>query len=172
MQRARASTRWTVRWLLLGLGLAACGEKEGEPQLRFHIQHWDLISGSILPHPPERRLVEVSPIPAGIRVTGAVVLPDPCDKVEAGLEPGSRALRLRVRVIGNPSHGEKCGVGSRAKVGYYQADIRGLAPGAYRLLVIHDSEGRSAAAAAQGPSREIVLDDSVQVPEQRTEQMR
>jgi hypothetical protein len=161
-----------MRWLLLGLGLAACAEKEGEPQLLFHVQHWDLISGSTLPHSPERRRVEVSPIPTGIRVTGAVVLPDPCDKVEAVLEPEPRALRLRVRVIGDPSHGEKCGVGSRAEVGYYQADISGLAPGTYRLLIFHDFEGRSAAAAAQGPSREVVLDDSVQVLEQATERTR
>jgi hypothetical protein len=111
-------------------------------------------------------------MPAGVRVTGAVVLPDPCDKVEARLEPGPSALRLRVRVIGNQSHGERCGVGSRAEVDYYEAEIRGLAPGTYRLQVIHDFEGRSAAAAAQGPSREVVLDDSLEIPGQASESTR
>jgi hypothetical protein len=148
--------------LILGLGTAACTDR-GEPQLHFEVKHWDLITGRTLPHPPEARRVEVSPIPTGIHITGAVVLPDPCDKVEARLEQRQDSLRLRVRIVGSSSHGVKCGVGSRAEVDYYEAEIGGLSPGTYQLQVLHDFGRRTTAAPAGGPSREVVLDQSVLV---------
>lgn len=163
--------RWTggvhriSRWLLLGLGIVACAEKQGEPELRFQVQHWDLVLGSTLPHPPEGRRVVASPIPTGIRVTGAVVLPDPCDKVEARLEPGEDTLRLRVRVLSSQSNAERCGGGNREEVNYYEAEIRNLTPGTYRLHVFHDFVGHRGAAPTDEPRHELVLDESVQVPE-------
>jgi hypothetical protein len=94
-----------------------------------------------------------------------VVLPDPCDKVEARLEPGEDTLRLRVRVLSSQSNAERCGGGNREEVNYYEAEIRNLTPGTYRLHVFHDFVGHRGAAPTDEPRHELVLDESVQVPE-------
>jgi hypothetical protein len=131
------------------------------PQLHFEVKHWDLITGRTLPHRPEARRIEAKPIPAGIGITGAVRLPDPCDKVTARLEQGKDSLRLRVRIIGSSSHGVACGVGSRAEVDYYQAEISGLSPGTYQLQVLHDFGQRTATGSDVGSGETVVLDQSV-----------
>ena len=48
---------------------------------------------------------------------------------------------------------------------YYEAEIRNLTPGTYRLHVFHDFVGHRGAAPTDEPRHELVLDESVQVPE-------
>jgi hypothetical protein len=126
--------------LALLVGLAACAQGGGggpqesraaptSPGLDFSAR---LLSGEDVSEPSAR----VAGGAGRITVEGRLSAPDPCQKVTGALEGSGTDLTLRVSVAAT---GEGC-IQMIAAFGY-TGTLTGLAPGTYRLRVVHTYPG-------------------------------
>ena len=72
----------------------------------------------------------------GIAVQGRMQTPDPCRRLSAAVEAGGGQVTLRVEAV---REGDMCAQVLAAFA--YDARITGLAPGSYRLRVVHAYPG-------------------------------
>lgn len=127
-----------IWWLVLLLGVPACGQAEG-PTMAFSVDRFEPVApgaGS-----PELQPAAVHGETGRIDVHGIFLTPDACDQPKAGLEARADTLTLRVTARLSARHPRNCGPVEQDLLITYSARIRDLPPGAYRLQVIYDYQG-------------------------------
>lgn len=150
---------------LATLGIAAaCAQGEEQPSLDFTVMYRDRVAAEPEPRVRSQGLAIVDPASGTVRVRGVISLPDHCDSVRASLakEDGAE-LRLVVRAQDFGAEAGNCDASRHTLVAEYGAEIGRLAPGDYRLRVLHDYERAQAEAGAGGSIQRTVLDTVVQL---------
>jgi hypothetical protein len=127
MMRTRILTLLSI----LALGACASFEATGpssDPALDFSVRADRTGTFSELP------VVDAEGQQGSIAVNGRLATPDPCRTIAGSIDPAGTELTLRVAV--RRSGSEAC-IGVIGQFAY-DAVISGLAPGGYRLRVIHE----------------------------------
>lgn len=123
--------------LLLAFALSACGEPKAEPGVEIQIVHTDEVGGAGRPDRLAPELASPLMQADGLVVWGIILVPDPCDKLRARIEPDTSAVLLRVTA--RLSHGRGgCGIDERTTLLQYRAILGTTKPDARRLRVVHD----------------------------------
>lgn len=128
--------------IVLPLMVIGCSEPGERPSAEFAVIHTDPVprpAGNPGQLPPEPTTADGG---AGmIRVRGIIGMPDECDDLGAEVASDSLRLILRIIVRGSRAHRSACGPSDGSIMAEYEAAIRGLEPGVYRLHIHYDYRG-------------------------------